>query len=334
MAKPKPQLIFGVVIGTLVVAAGVLVPWYFFVYKNNPYPTWDLEFFGDTVVQSVNVTYGDIRDKLVAFDYSFNYTRWWSPDGYLSEIRNYTGIPLWDLIEYSGVNYGSANALRFVAADDYTSAILSLDVVENNKSLIIVCYEEEGELLTGPEDAGDGYLMSAVNYSINENIKSSQYTLKWLIGIEFLVDWDVTLFGDTYVEENKTISYYDIVHSPELDRYENVLINYTKLGISSELLNVSGVSLWSIIQYTEVNYTTASGVNFTASDWNSYTVSLDWVENNASKVLIVYALNGELLNPDSDGFLISLVDYTLTVGTSSSKFKAKFLSGIEFTMFL
>jgi len=188
--------------------------------------------------------------------------------------------------------------------------------------------------LTGPEDAGDGYLMSAVNYSINENIKSSQYTLKWLIGIEFLVDWDVTLFGDTYVEENKTISYYDIVHSPELDRYENVLINYTKLGISSELLNVSGVSLWSIIQYTEVNYTTASGVNFTASDWNSYTVSLDWVENNASKVLIVYALNGELLNPDSDGFLISLVDYTLTVGTSSSKFKAKFLSGIEFTMFL
>ncbi|MBN2155386.1 MAG: hypothetical protein JW776_05040 [Candidatus Lokiarchaeota archaeon] len=341
MAKSKSGIMIAVVVGILVVAAGVLVPLYYFVWRpQSPnYPTWDLKFYGDSVDQSKNITYQEIQEEFSATEYSFNHTRWWDPDGYLSEIRNYTGIPLWDIIEYSEVDYGHANALRFVALDGFKSPALSLDVVENDKSLIIVCIAEEGVILTGPEEDGEGYLMSAVNYSIDETKKSSHFNMKNLIGVEFLVDWDLTLFGETYVETNITISYNDFVNSAELDRH-NVLLNYTKLWDngtirSSELVNVTGVTLWSIIQYTEVNYTTASGVKFIANDeWSTWTVSLDWVEENASKVLIVYEENGQLLDHESDGYLYSMVDYSLTEGTSSSQFKAKFLMGIEFTLFL
>jgi hypothetical protein len=335
MPKPKYGIIIGAILGTLVVAAGVIIPLYFFVWNPNPtYPTWDLEFYGDTVDQSTNITYQEIQEDFTPTPYTFNHTKWWTPDGYLSEIQNYTGIPLWDLIEYSGVDFGRANALRFVANDGWASPELSLEDVENNKSLIIVYYVDEGETLTGPEDGGNGYLMSAVNYSINEAKKSSHFNLKWLVGIEFLVDWDVTLFGESpLVEENMTISYNDILTHGDLTRV-NTIINYTKPGIYSELRNVTGVTLWSVIQHLEVNYTTATHINFVASDgFATYNMSLGIVENNASKVLIVYMEDGELLDPLSDGYLISIVDYSITEGYAepkSSRYSAKFLNGIEF----
>jgi hypothetical protein len=332
-SKSKTGLILVAALGTMVVAAGVLVPMYFFVWKpeSPPYPTWDLMFYGDTVDTSVNVTYQEIREEFDASAFHFNQTKWWDPDGYESVIANFTGIPLWDIIEYSGVDYGRANAIKFVANDGWKSPILSLEEVENNKSLIIVYYYEEGVLLTGPEDDGDGYLMSAVNYSINEAKKSSHFNLKWLIGIEFIIDWDVDLYGSSLlVEENMSISYTDLLTSAELTRV-NTLINYTKPGISSELINVTGVTLWSVIQYLNVNYTTADGIRFVASDdWASNNVSMSDVENEAENVLIVYMENGQYLDPSEDGYLKSMVDYSLTIGTSSSKYKARYLVGIEF----
>jgi len=327
--KSKTGLIIAAILGTLVVTAGVLVPMYFFVWKTD-YPTWDLKFFGGTVDQSVNVTYKEIQKEITSSNYSFNHTKWWTPDGYESEIRNYTGISLWDLIKFSGVDYGRANALRFVAEDGWASPELSLEVVENNKSLIIIYNIEEGEILLGPEDEGNGYLRSAVNYSINEAKKSSHFNMKWLTGIEFVIDWDLTLYGGI-VDEELPISYNDILTNPNLTRYENVAVNYTKY--ESELVTVSAVSLWSIIEEIDLNYTTANMINFTSdfSDFESKeSVPLDWVENNESMVLIVYAIDGELLDPDEDGYLLSLVDYTLTIGTYSSKYKVRYLDGIKF----
>ncbi len=334
MVESKKKLIISAVIsGIIIVTAGVLVPVYHFVWRPQPV-TWDLEFFGDTVSQNINITYQDITEEFTAYSYSFNHTKWWTPDGYLSEIRNYTGIPLWDLIIYSGVDYGHANALRFVANDGFTSPELFIEEVENNKSLIVVYYVEEGETLTGPEDGGNGYLMSAVNYSINEDKKSSHFNLKNLRGVEFLVDWDVEFFGESpLVEENKTISYKDLLISTNLTRV-NALLNYTKPGISSELINVTGVSLWSVIEFLEVNYTSSTHINFVASDgFSTYNVSLTDIENNATKVLIAYKVDGEFLDPQSDGYLMSFVDYSITEGygvQKSSRYNSKFLNGIEF----
>lgn len=341
--KSKSNIIIAAVIGTLVVAAGVLVPMYFFVWKpeSPTSPTWDLEFFGDEVAVSKNVTYQEIIEEFTATDFSFNYTKW--KDAFFStEICNYTGVPLWDLIQFSGVDYGRANAIRFIAYDHYDplglgtelggSPTISLDVVENNKSLIIVAFKEEGVILTGPEEDGDGYLISAVNYSVNEEIKSSNYKFKNLIGIQFMIDWELSLYGESpLVEETKTISYQEILNNPNLTRYENIQVNYTKS--SSELVTVSAVSLWSIIEEVDLNYTTANTVNFTSafSDYESKaSVPLDWVENNESMVLVVYAVDGELLDPNDDGYLFSLVDYELDQATSSSWYKVKFLDGIKF----
>jgi hypothetical protein len=333
MAKPKPVLIIGAILGVLIVAAGVVLPWYFFVYKNQPsdYPTWDLMFYGDTVEQSVNVTYEDIREEFNATTFQFNQTKWWDPDGYESVLVNFTGVSLWDIIQYSGVDYGTANAIKFVAIDGWKSPEISLEDVENNKSQIIVYYIEGEELLTGPEQGGNGYLMSAVNYSINESKKSSHFNVKWLIGVEFIIDWNVELFGDSsIVEENMTISYTELITSTELS-HVNALINYTKPGISSELINVTGVTLWSLIQYLDVNYTTANGIRFVASDdFTSLGVPLSDVENEAEKILIVYMEDGVYLDPTEDGYLMSIVDYTLTQGTSSGQYKMKYLVGIEF----
>ncbi len=337
MAKPKPAFIIGAIVGVVIIATAVVVPWYYLVYQNRPseYPTWDLMFFGNTVDQSVNVTYEDIREEFNVTTFHFNQTKWWTPDGYESVIANFTGVSLWDIIQFSGVDYGTANALRFVASDNWESPILSLDDVENNKSLIIVYYIEEETLLSGPAEGGNGYLMSAVNYSVNEGIKSSHFNLKWLVGVEFIIDWNLELFGsDSLVEENKSINFYELYNEETLVRHENVLINYTEPGNYSELRNVSGVTLWSVIQYLEFNYTTATGIRFhTEGGWLSMNITLADVEVEADKILIVYKEDGEFLNPDpdeGDGYLFSLVDFSLTDPDSSSQFCANFLDGIEF----
>lgn len=338
MAKPNPALIIGAIAVVLVVAAGVVLPWYFFVYSNKPseYPTWDLMFFGDTVDQSVNVTYEDIREEFNVSTFSFNQTKWWDETGYESVITNFTGVPLWDLIQYSGVDYGTANALRFVANDEWESPEISLDDVENNKSLIIVYYIEGDTLLTDPANGGDGYLMSAVNYSIDESKKSSHFNVKSLVGIEFVIDWDVTLLGESpLVQENLTISYNDILTHENLTRL-NTEINFTNPDFpeDSELRNVTGVTLWSVIEFTDINYTTSTHINFIASDgFSTYNVSLSDIETYASKVLIIYEEDGEFLDPSSDGYLRSMVDYSITEGyaiQASGKYSNKFLSGIEF----
>lgn len=336
MAKPKPVIIIASIVGVLVVASAVVLPWYFIVYQNKPseFPTWDLEFFGDTVDQSVNVTYEDIREEFNATTFSLNHTEW--GDQSFSEIRNYTGVSLWDIIEYSGVDHGTANALRFVAKDGSVSPELSLVDVENNKSMIIVYYIEEETLLSGPKHGGNGYLMSAVNYTINESLKSSDFNLKWLVGIEFVIDWDVTLFGESpLVQENMTISYNDILTHENLTRL-NTEINFTNPDFpeDSELRNVTGVTLWSIIEFTDINYTTATHIEFVASDgFSTYNVSLSDIETYTSKVLIIYEEDGELLDPSSDGYLKSLVDYSITEGYGiqrSGQYSSKFLNGIEF----
>ncbi|MHA1111217.1 MAG: hypothetical protein ACTSRE_08940 [Promethearchaeota archaeon] len=336
MAKPKPVLIIGAIVGVLVVASGVVLPWYFLVYQNKPseYPKWDLEFFGDTVDQNVNVTYEDIRDEFNLTTYHFNQTKWWDSDGYESVFTNFSGVALWDLIEYSGVDYGSANALRFVGNDGLKSPEISMDVVENNKSLIIVYYIEDDQLLTGLGQGGDGYLMSAVNYSINEEIKSSHFNVKWLVGVEFVIDWDVSLFGESsIVTENKTISYNDILTHENLTRV-NVLLNQTNPGISSELINVTGVTLWSIFEVTGIDYGGATHINFFAFNGSStYNVSINDIGDNENDVLIVFEVDGELLNPSSDGYLMSMVDYSITEGyvvPQSGEYASEFLNGIEF----
>jgi hypothetical protein len=98
--------------------------------------------------------------------------------------------------------------------------------------------------------------------------------------------------------------------------------------------NVSGVSLWSVIQFLDLNYTIANAVEFHADDgWVSWNVSLTDVESEASKVLIIYKQDGEFLDPDldeGDGYLMAIVDFSLTDPDSSSKFGTKFLTGIDF----
>ena len=114
---------------------------------------------------------------------TINYTK----ANYQNYLINFSGITIWDLIVYSGVNYGAANAIRFHSSDGGQSIVtVNITTIQDNASMVLIAYAEEG-ILFGFPPGGEGPLKSIVDYRLTEPLISCAYATKWLTGIEFIV---------------------------------------------------------------------------------------------------------------------------------------------------
>ncbi len=147
------------------------------------------------------------------------------------------------------------------------------------------------------------------------------------------IQWSIKLFGPT-VAANVSVSYQEIMNQTLFNHLINVPINYTGCDLKNYIVNFSGITIWDLIVYSKVDYGAANAIRF--CDYlgvvSIVKINLTTVEQNASKVLIIYAKNGITYGPppDDEGPLQSVVDYSLTPQSPSCPYNTKWLSGIEF----
>ncbi len=293
---------------------------------------WDLRelvFFGDTLAEPVSVSYDDITNGSLVIQF-VNKTFTYLKSSGFSSTYNYTGVTLDDLITYANVTYGGATAFRFWGYDDWTSPAIPIRVWQQNIGLISVVFAQDGvqyQPPNGGDPSDDGPLMSIVNHSVLDPKVSSRFKVRNLAAVEFLdyPDWNVTIFGN--VEKNSTVYYAELM---TFFTHLSEQINYTTSG-GSNMRNYQGISAFDVLDYSNFENTSEiTGIKFIGSDlWATQIVSYTWVLKNDTDVLVAYARDGILLDPVSDGYLNSVVDYTLTTPTYSSQYKAKYLLYIE-----
>ena len=157
-----------------------------YIKNSNKEINWSITLFGDTVADNATVSYQEITNDTFfsqILNAPFNYCR----SNGESSWRFFSGIAIWDLIEYTNISYGAANAIRFY---DYTGqpsiVTLDLSIVEDNASLVIIAYAENESLFGGPP-AGEGPLKSMVDCRLTYPIITCGYHTKWLAGIEFII---------------------------------------------------------------------------------------------------------------------------------------------------
>jgi hypothetical protein len=152
----------------------------------NQTPTWNVRLFGSTVAEEKSVSYQEIMNDSIFTHYldtPFNYTK----SNGVSYWINFSGIRMWDLILYSGVEYGAANAIRFHSWDGQQSIItVNITMIQNNASMIIIAFAENGAIFGFPPN-GEGPLKSIVDYRLTAPLISCAYATKYLIGLEFVV---------------------------------------------------------------------------------------------------------------------------------------------------
>lgn len=145
----------------------------------------DLTFFGN-VAQNETISY----DKIMTHNFNnvtnANYTLVKNFNGDNTSTVVLSGINLWDLIQYSGVNYTNSTEIKFIGIDGWSSLAVNLTTVENDTNQVLVVYAVNGTNLEGPAQDGDGYLMSFVSYNITNPVGNSKYEVHNLVGIEFV----------------------------------------------------------------------------------------------------------------------------------------------------
>lgn len=171
----------------LIIAVGISIPlitWGIFTF-NQP-QAWDIRLFGSTVAEEKRVSYQEIINESLftpLIDVPFNYTK---ANG-ANYLINFSGITIWDLILYSGVDYGAANAIRFHSWDGQASFVtVNLNTVEQNSSMILIAFAENGVLFGFPR-SGEGPVKSIVDFRLTDPLISCAYATKWLNGIEFVI---------------------------------------------------------------------------------------------------------------------------------------------------
>ncbi|HUX99458.1 MAG TPA: molybdopterin-dependent oxidoreductase [Candidatus Deferrimicrobium sp.] len=308
----------------IAIALAITIPTVIILYPKSTGTGPTITLFGTTVTQTVKVYYSELSDP-TNLNQSVNKIYTTISQYGTVKTYNFTGVSLWDLIVYSGVSYGVATAVRFIGTDDYASPAFPIRLLQENPELCILAYEQDGVSLLEDED---GPYRTVVNHSVVDPKISSKYAAKMTAKIEFLdyPDWNITIRGN--VANEITIYYADLMTFGYTEL--NELINY-----SNQIRNYTGITLKQILSTQlpagyVINSTPITGINFTgADDVDSYIVNYSWVLQNDTDVLVVYARDFEILDPEDDGYLNSVVDYSLTAPTSSSKYKMKFLLYIE-----
>lgn len=294
--------------------------------KGTPFVSGEIRFFGDTIATNISVTYDEITGDMTGSHFvnqSYTYVNAFGT----SKTSNYTGVTLEDLITYAEVDYGAATAFQFWGIDGWRSPAIDIGLWQQYVDVISIVFAENGVLI--PEK--DGPFISIVNHSIMDPKASSRFRVKNLAGIQFLSYpvWNITIFGN--VEKNSTIYYSELIHPWGPAGSGGLVKVNAQINYSNSLRDYTGISALDIMDYSGIKNTSIiNDIRFIGADlWTTQNVSYSWVLNNENDVLVVYARDSVLLDPETDGYLNSVVDYSLTYPTGSGQYRAKYLLYIE-----
>ncbi|HUX99457.1 MAG TPA: hypothetical protein VMV49_07890 [Candidatus Deferrimicrobium sp.] len=174
----KIGIIFLIILGISV----PLITWGVINYINSEKNiNWTITLYGSPVSDNATISYQEIMNTSL-FTHLIN-----TPINDSNSITYFSGITIWDLIIYSNISYGSANAIRFHSWDGSTSLIyVNLSIVQNNASKVLIVYAENGIPFKGPPK-GNGYFRTIVDYAFYAPDCSCAYFTRWLDGIEFII---------------------------------------------------------------------------------------------------------------------------------------------------
>ncbi|MFX1294479.1 MAG: hypothetical protein ACFFD2_06455 [Promethearchaeota archaeon] len=180
----KILLIFCIILGSSL----PLIAWGITTYltTGEKETNWSITLFGTTIDENATILYQEIMNESLfihIYNAPFNYCK----SNGQSSWRNFSGIPIWNLIVYSNISYGAANAIRFYDYQGQPSIVtLDISIVQNNATMVIIAYAEDEVLFGGPP-SGEGPLKSIVDCRLTYPIISCGYATKWLAGIEFII---------------------------------------------------------------------------------------------------------------------------------------------------
>ncbi|MFX1294478.1 MAG: hypothetical protein ACFFD2_06450 [Promethearchaeota archaeon] len=310
-----------------------LVVWLTIKSQQQSPIEWTITLYVDETEQ-VNVTYQEITDTSLFPTFTNQH---FVTIKYVEQIIDkdgyYTGISLWDLITYSGINITSKNAVKFVASDGWATPSIPLSLIQNSGSLAAIVYDQQGGWFDLVEY---GPLLPMINASIYNPKVSSRLSPKNFTKIVFETynNWNLTLGGD-FQEGNATFALSEIMTASVKfsDRVENMLFNYTDINGITELRNLTGIGVNPLFdRNTIINETamTANAIRFVAEGGHkSNTISWADVKNNDREIAIIWAENGELLD-ETNGYLMAVVDFNINPTTNSSYYWTEKVVGIEF----
>jgi DMSO/TMAO reductase YedYZ molybdopterin-dependent catalytic subunit len=142
--------------------------------------------------------------------------------------------------------------------------------------------------------------------------------------------WTVKIYGN--VENEVYISYDDIV-AGVYGLVENREFYFINSYGTEHYYNYTGVSVWYILNQTDVLTNTSSEIIFRAIDnYYTYEISLTEMAANPEYAILAFKRDGQILQPKEsggEGPLRAIVDYELTKPRVNSQYWAKYTNSIQ-----
>jgi hypothetical protein len=250
---------------------------------------------------------------------------------------NYTGVPLWNVIKYSNVDYGSCNGVRFWSTDIFTSMFIGLDEIQAKPDQFLVCWEK-GNVNTTLTPLGP--LIIATNFSVIQPKPNGNYNAKLLGSINFVhaYNYNLTIFGEGILSKNVTIPFGLTNTTSNNQLYKTTkTFNYTD-SVTSWTDSYYGTPIGGYL----LNRTTGLAYDDSWADWASFRFVSDdgttspWMDktdaiNNPNLYMIVWQRGGVDLG-FTDGLFMGVCNYSVYQSTypqGSDHFFIPNLVGIE-----
>ncbi len=182
----------------------------------------------------------------------------------------------------------------------------------------------------------DGPLLPMINQSVIHPLITSSYMVKNCTQIIFeeFNDWNLTIFGNLN-GPNATFSLGQVIWANRpSSRFTNRIFNYTDVGGTSVNRTFNGISVYDLYYRNTVFGSTppATKVRFIAEDGsmsNNLTFATVKGGSTAGKIAIVWAEDGVLLD-ETNGYLMAVVDFSITTPTNSSYYWTEKIVAIQF----
>jgi DMSO/TMAO reductase YedYZ molybdopterin-dependent catalytic subunit len=178
------NIVISIIITSFII--GIVIP--FIVNNNSPpddnqHPSydWNISIYGN-VNYEVNITYEDIVEGVygVVENREFYFINSYGTEYYI----NYTGAPVWNILNQTGVLTNTSSKIVFYAIDNYYSYELSISDFAANPEYAILAFKKNGEFILPQQQGGYGPIRAIVDYEITKPRVNSQYWVKYTSSIQ------------------------------------------------------------------------------------------------------------------------------------------------------
>ena len=162
----KITIFFSVIIGFTI----PLIAYNFITVENTS--LWQIRIIGN-VKQEISISYESIKGG--AFGIVTNILYQWRNRVGTTGAEYFTGVSIWNILNYSGLLQPTATQIKFKSVDNYETDYILLSKLESFPDLAIIAYEENGQTLLPKYLGGDGPLKIALNLSLTEPDYNKDY---------------------------------------------------------------------------------------------------------------------------------------------------------------